>query len=883
MNRSFKTDLERIKQSWRRTRGNTDDLNTDHDEILLQNIDVDYVIYDEVVDAAHIKYFDSELPTSRTFSWKSSRTILRIFGSTEAGAAVTAYVHGFYPYFYARLELTTLEATMTAPARALIEKAIWERLEAATDNEVKIHMIKLVRRTGIYRYQKYPSWFVKIELFIPGDTPKLRGLIENKAVLLHKETGLIHRTYESNVEFVVRFMVDMNIPGCGWTGLPARKWVRRPTQLSEASNIDTLEVDIDSKHLVSRDIAMGTKVAPLVILCFDIECKGSGGSFCQPRNPNDSVIHIANYVKTFGDTARVLHYNNFCLGSCAPVATEAATVYTFYKEENLLCAWADFVRGVNPDVIMGYNSIDFDMWYLLERAEALSINKSFSFLGKIKRFKSRLMRKKFSSKAYGTRYSMVANLHGRVQFDVLAVLRRNIKLRSYTLNNVSKTILKMQKDEMDYKLIPIYHVGTDDQRRKLAEYCLKDAILPILISEKKLFMRTYLELARVCMMPMRFLLSKGQQIRSVAQILKFSKDTSLEKDGSDQYIMPYNVAAKQHEAQKAGTVGFKGAIVLPPKKGFYDKDITITLDFSSLYPSIIIGNNLCYNTQISKKLILEFGLVLDVDYHMAPNGVAFLKKKQREGLVPQLLKNLLAVRASVRAEAKKFDPNSDIAKGLNGRQLGIKVVANSQYGFFGATRGRLPFLEVSSAVTSHGRYLIMFVKAVVEACQLVFYKDHKKYSVKYADDAVPEPAQKRQRTEMPMPPRIPSLQQLCSQILNLGDDLVGVIPPKGWMQGPKRMQHPLGTTREERLAEMKKLKRVYKSGEVHLVVIYGDTGTCVLFAFFFKKKIPNDIYHLRFSDGKSCGCEFDSSWNCGWQSFVQNCESIFCGCDSIMF
>ena len=95
MNESFKADLRRVKRSWRRTRGNTDNLNSDYDEILLQNIDVDYVVYDEVADEAYIKYFDLELPTSRSFSWKSSRTILRIFGSAMDGAAVTAYVHGF--------------------------------------------------------------------------------------------------------------------------------------------------------------------------------------------------------------------------------------------------------------------------------------------------------------------------------------------------------------------------------------------------------------------------------------------------------------------------------------------------------------------------------------------------------------------------------------------------------------------------------------------------------------------------------------------------------------------------------------------------------------------------------------------------------------------
>ena len=826
MDTLFQTDLKKIRQSWRRTKGLTDSLDMDHDEVLLQNIDVDYVVYDELEQADYIKYFDRELPTSMSFSWKSSRTILRIFGSTKEGAAVTAYIHGFYPYFHARLEDVSLGSEMTVAAKVVLEKAILKRLKVITDNEIRIHSLKLVRRTGIYRYQRDPSWFVKIELFIPGDTPKIRGLIENKGLLFLKETGLIRRTYESNVEFVVRFMVDANVPGCGWTGFPARKWVRRPRNLCEASNKDTLEIDVDASHVVCRDIEMGDVLAEYVVLCFDIECKGSGGAFPQPSNPNDSVIHIGNYVKTLGSNPRVLHWNDFCLGSSSPVTTKGASVYTFYKEENLLCAWADFVRAVNPDIIMGYNSIDFDMWYLLERAETLDISQNFSYLGKIKRSKSRLKKQKFSSKAYGTRYSMVANLHGRPQFDVLTVLRRDTatKLRSYTLNDVSKSVLKMQKKDMDYKLIPVYHVGTDDQRRKLADYCLWDSILPKLISEKKLYERTYLELARVCMIPLRFLLTKGQQVRSVAQILKFCKDSSKEADGSDQYIMPYNVAAKRNVAQKIGEVGFKGAIVLSPVKGFYPEDVVPTLDFKSLYPSIIIGKNLGYCTNISKKLILEYGLVLDVDYHIAPNGEAFLAENQREGLVPQILKNLLEVRAKVRAEAKKFDPNSDKAKGYNGRQKGIKVVANSMYGLFGATNGRLPCLEVSSAVTSHGRYLIKFVKAVVEACYLVFHKDHKAYALKYTGDGDDDGDDKAEIAE----PRQKRRRKIDPQIPGLGDDLVTVVPPKGWIQGPERMKHALGTTREQRLIDMKAMKRVHEPGEVHLQVIYGDTDSVMV-------------------------------------------------------
>lgn len=48
----------------------------------------------------------------------------------------------------------------------------------------------------------------------------------------------------------------------------------------------------------------------------------------------------------------------------------------------------------------------------------------------------------------------------------------------------------------------------------------------------------------------------------------------------------------------------EGATVLSPKRGFYGKDDPIsTLDFSSLYPSIMIAHNLCYTTLIKKESV----------------------------------------------------------------------------------------------------------------------------------------------------------------------------------------------------------------------------------------------------------------------------------------
>lgn len=59
---------------------------------------------------------------------------------------------------------------------------------------------------------------------------------------------------------------------------------------------------------------------------------------------------------------------------------------------------------------------------------------------------------------------------------------------------------------------------------------------------------------------------------------------------------------------------FEGATVIEPERGFYNVPIA-TLDFSSLYPSIMIAHNLCYTTLLDIKDIDKLG---DVDYITTP-------------------------------------------------------------------------------------------------------------------------------------------------------------------------------------------------------------------------------------------------------------------------
>jgi len=66
---------------------------------------------------------------------------------------------------------------------------------------------------------------------------------------------------------------------------------------------------------------------------------------------------------------------------------------------------------------------------------------------------------------------------------------------------------------------------------------------------------------------------------------------------------------------------YEGATVIEPKRGYYDVPIA-TLDFSSLYPSIMMAHNLCYTTLVNKPTIDRLGLEKDDDYIQTPNNGA---------------------------------------------------------------------------------------------------------------------------------------------------------------------------------------------------------------------------------------------------------------------
>lgn len=293
----------------------------------------------------------------------------------------------------------------------------------------------------------------------------------------------------------------------------------------------------------------------------------------------------------------------------------------------MLMKWRLFLETCDPDIITGYNVQNFDIPYLLDRAATLAKKKKkqaiggFPQWGRIKNSPAKMRDTMFQSSAYGKRANVETTIDGRVVFDMLPYMQRNHKLSSYTLNSVCAEFLGQQKEDVHHSIISDLQNGSDEDRHRLAVYCLKDALLPQRLMDKLHVLVNYIEMARVTGVPVSFLISRGQQIKVFSMILRKCKGEKL--------LVP-----TLNKGRSAGAdAGYEGATVLDPIKAYYETPIA-TLDFASLYPSIMQAYNLCYSTLVSPTDVGK----LDAEmYKKSENGNVFVHSNVKKGILPTIL------------------------------------------------------------------------------------------------------------------------------------------------------------------------------------------------------------------------------------------------------
>ena len=232
------------------------------------------------------------------------------------------------------------------------------------------------------------------------------------------------------------------------------------------------------------------------------------------------------------------------------------------------------------------------------------------------------------------------------------------------------------------------------QRSVIVEYAIQDCVLVLQLMNRLSIVPHMSQLSFVTYTPLNDIGNRGQQIRAFNQIFR--------RGSAEGFAMNAPVSGWAEDEE------YEGAHVFPPKRGLY-MDPVITLDFASLYPSIMRDRNLCPSTLIipgSSWAPAGGGGPPCQTHRIGARDWTFVL--HTEGVLPAIVKDLLAARKSVRESMKKIgDKESLEYRLLDGRQLALKVSANSVYGFTGAKNGMYPCMPVAAAVTSTGRGMIL--------------------------------------------------------------------------------------------------------------------------------------------------------------------------------
>ncbi len=457
---------------------------------------------------------------------------------------------------------------------------------------------------------------IKIILDFPNEIPKIRKKFEENQI----------ECYEADIRFQYRFMMDKEIQGS----------LEIEGEYNPGERIDRIYKEPEIKPC-------GYKPENLKVLSFDIESnKGEDGElYC---------------ISLICDGKRKTFINS---------KDKVEGAVSCRDEEEVIGLFINEIISLDPDVITGWNIIDFDLDYIYKKCRKYEIE--FDIGREPGKCKLKIEENFFRDSK--------ADVPGRQVLDGLQLLKVSfIKVDDYKLDTVARKILG------DTKLITSTGIEKykeiDDlwknNKKRLVDYNLKDAELVVRILEKT----KVLELSIL-----RSLLTGMPLDRVNASIASFD---SL-------YIRE---CMKRKLAVPTGSYNdkderIKGGYVREGVPGIYD--YIIILDFKSLYPSIMRTFNIdpyCYVSDCKGKNLIK-----------APNGACF---RNEDGILPGILTKLYHERE------KAIKKKDDLTKHA------IKILSNSFFGLLANPSCRFFDINMTNAITYFAQHIIKLTSEEIE-------------------------------------------------------------------------------------------------------------------------------------------------------------------------
>lgn len=424
--------------------------------------------------------------------------------------------------------------------------------------------------------------------------------------------------------------------------------------------------------------------APIAVLSIDIETEEPSGLI------RAVALSMVNPVR------RVLLFSGRWNGATPP----DPEIRVLPDERSLLSSLVQELRSFDPDIITGWNIIDFDFPRLSAAFARCGI--PFALGRSVEAGVFFPAEKETLEDAVTIKRSASVFLPGRQVLDGLRLVRTGFhSFESYTLDAVASEILgkgKTVRSTDGDKLAELDRLYAEDPL-SFCRYCLNDADLVLEILEKRDLISHTIERAALT----------GAGIDKA-----WTSVASFERVYAEGLFLRGVLEPLSDASRKVS--GAAGGTVLDPATGMFDN--VAVFDFRSLYPSIIRTFNvdpLAYER--ARFCVAEDEVI------RAPNGAAF---ERTPGILPALIAEYFSERLAA------------LDRGDEAAAFVYKILMNSFYGVLGSDNCKYARTELAGAITSFGKTCLHFARDFfVDRGYRVLYGDTDSVFVEMKSKALP--------------------------------------------------------------------------------------------------------------------------------------------------
>ena len=379
------------------------------------------------------------------------------------------------------------------------------------------------------------------------------------------------------------------------------------------------------------------------------------------------------------------------------------TEYPIVGEENeIMERLTQVVRSEDPDFITGYNIDNFDLPRMEERSEFIDTESEIaraSLLGwgrvPLNESEAKKGWRKPGRLFPNREQNRVWTIRGRIPLDAWWQARQTLRPQRESLRYVSRLLWpddeEMQKMDIDASKMDEEWAARPDE---VLDYCVRDTVLPLDILDRLQSVARKEALASVSLTTV--------DIAATSTTSRWIDSLVIRMADRRGFAVPNTNQGPRKQDKIAGGYVHEVEPGVEPW--------VVVLDFKSMYPSIMISNNICSTT------LVRDGSE-DSSHSVSPTTkTRYISREERLGLVPQLLEGLMDSRDRHKAALAKANEEGDEAEAFLQDQLqyAVKILMNSFYGVFASNFYRFTHPSLGASITEWARHNIKGIISRVE-------------------------------------------------------------------------------------------------------------------------------------------------------------------------